>query len=125
MYSVPYPMLQTLFPYSHIGHMRYLDAEYMFYWAQSEQQVLIRKQIDDTISWILQPNANIAESLAALMGCSADRVLLQEWNLTSGDVLSGDRQRFLDCSWSDYAVDKMSVSFVCRVNPESRFSDSS
>jgi hypothetical protein len=118
MYSVPYPMLQTLFSRPPIAHMKYLNAEYTFYWADG--QILIRKQCGNASAWILQPNANIAESLAAIMDCPADRIMIHDWNLT--DALPGDREKFLECSWSDYAVDNLTVSFVCRVQSDSRFS---
>lgn len=123
MYSVNYPMIQTLFPQRLIGRMAYLDTSYMFYWVASSNQVLIRKQFDDNVSWILQPDANIADSLAALMDCAADRILIQKYDLTNGPILHGDREKFLECAWSDYAVDDMCVSFVCRVISESRCSD--
>ena len=105
MYSVPYPHYAR---HAYLGRMSYLDADYTFYWLDSKQ-VIVR----NGDSWFLQPDATIRASVAAIMNCSEDQVVLEDWNLTSEGALEGDRARFLDCSWSDYAVDAMTVSFVC------------
>jgi hypothetical protein len=121
-------MIHTLFPSSPIGHMMYRGDEYIFYWVESTDQVLIRKRSQGDVSWILQSDCTTALSLAALMDCDPDSILIQDWEVVSAHELSNNaprhRGQFLESHWSDYAIYNMTPCFVCRVMPDSQFSAS-
>jgi hypothetical protein len=129
MISIPCPAPLRIPPGYVIARINLWECTYVLHWLEQTSQVLVeyipdRFDLTDTSGsdpesheWILQMDGRISESIYAIVNCNPERIRISNWKLTSGNSLPGDYENFLDCTWSDYAVDKMSVEFDLRINP--------
>lgn len=129
MISIPCPAPLRIPPGYVIARIHLWECTYLLHWLEQTNQVLVEYIPDkfdlsgnsvtdsDAHTWILQMDGPISESIGAFVGCNRDRIRISNWKLTSGHALPGDYEQFLACTWSDYAVDKMSVEFDLRISP--------
>jgi hypothetical protein len=96
------------------------EAPLNVFWAARNRQVII--------CWrdacIVQPDALITESLAAVLSCMPSQIRAEELFLFEipkhGKRMSDeDADAFYDCEWSDYASDRMIIQCNLFVDPPS------
>jgi hypothetical protein len=106
--SIPTPADVSQF--QRLGHVQLGSVIIDVYWRRGERQVLF--QLGDY--WFLQPDNNIRKSLAVLMDLLERDVALVRlsilergrFRLADPEIVRG----FLDCDWSDFALDYMVIN---------------
>jgi len=116
-YTIPIPEPKICGQYLAVVRSNHVGRVDVF-WNRIEAQTLFH--VHQHQKWFIQPNTNIRTSLAAILDC-----LERDIQFTTLDVQEGDndyeanddtRSGFLDCEWSDFANDYMSVD-VCVIHP--------
>ena len=115
LYSVPIPR-----PENNGGRLQKLATatltnltKYEFFWRAETRQVVIHHPND---SWSIQPDGLITVSLATIMNCIPQNIILKNFYLCEipGRQRAADAEatvEFYTCDWSDYASDLMSLKF--------------
>jgi len=86
-------------------------------WRKETKQVVIKTPG----GWFIQPNGSVTVSLAALLGCSANQVVVRNLKLYEGgwtDQMADAETNvhFYECEWSDYANDYIRLDFNVEVD---------
>jgi len=81
------------------------------FWNRPEYQVLF--YIQNTQKWLLQFNMNIRKSLATVLDCLERDIQFTDLRVREGygnyEANDDTRDGFLECEWSDFAMDFMAV----------------
>jgi hypothetical protein len=124
MSSVPDFLLSTVIPepseaalrgFTPLGILTWGENMLTYYWWDEPRKVVVWAQRYGL--WLLQDDCVIRDSLADVLGCSADA--LETWNLMLFDgpdyhhglqLPEKMAELFLVCEWSDYACDHRPVT---------------
>ena len=90
------------------------------FWRNATRQVVIRNENNE---WLIQPDGLITASLAALFNVAPHNIIVKGIFITESphNVTMANEDAtlaFYECEWSDYACDKMSLSFDLEIHPD-------
>jgi len=92
--------------------------KYEFFWRTETRQVVIHHPDD---RWSIQPDNSITVSLANLMDCIPQNIILKNFYIQEipDKPHAADAEatiEFYDCDWSDYASDLISLKFDVEID---------
>jgi len=105
--EIPTPNISAL-TFNRLAQIR-TSTEYIevFWWPEKRKVVFCINGL-----WYIQPDGNIRKSVASLLGWEERTVSFQELFIFEGAsyqhgyaASANDERHFLECDWSDYAVD--------------------
>ena len=103
------PCLEPRVPGYYLAKVKFQGKHDMYYW-NSLIRTVIRHKWDDT--WWVMPDYDIGSALERIYGNENERVSISGFHVFEHGVDTtqpNDDARFLQCAWSDYGVDGLSV----------------
>jgi hypothetical protein len=120
-YSIPIPEPSSVMPFQQLAQFKSPDGSiYEAYWLPKTRQVLFMEDVDD---WHIQPDGLITKSLATLFNCHSQNIVANDITIYEPrdkhkPADAEETVAFYDCSWSDYACDKIYIQFNVTVDYE-------